>query len=39
MFGTALLIVTLHVLSNDRPIRQRGRRDTIDRGRTSGGKH
>src|SRR4029450_4858174 len=38
MFGTALLIVTLRVLSADRPITQRGRRGTTDRGRTSGRK-
>jgi hypothetical protein len=39
MFGTALLIVTLRVLSDDRPITQRESRRTTDRGRTSGGKH
>src|SRR3954452_5006500 len=39
MFGTALLIVTLRVLPDDRPITQRGPRGTTDRGRTSAGKH
>ena len=39
MLGTALLIVTLGVLSHDRPIAHRARRGTTDRGRTAGGKH
>src|SRR3954447_19978207 len=36
MFGTALLIVTLRLLSDDRPITQRERRGATDRGRTGG---